>query len=290
MNTRTESIVETVAKEFDFTVDKFRLYGPENLPTKCFGLFRSDTGEFIGSGNNAVTSRYEPHTTDDVIALTEAASTVFDGELDLRCYWNDGHYVNIIPSKSHRKILHDNESVFPRLIIRAGYDQKPFSGSLGSYRDICKNLAMMRCVSSYNVSIRHTSGLRKRMAELISQFAELASAWDALGSRIDQMRNREVFIADFLNNVYPLTANPSQREITIHKNRTEEIVRRILRERAMVGQSVSDKVNAWQAYNGVQGYVQWDATRKRGTDNWGRILLASNDKAVVRAEGLALAS
>ena len=42
------SISDQVRSAFDFTVDKFPLSGPENLPTDQYGLFRSDTGYIKG--------------------------------------------------------------------------------------------------------------------------------------------------------------------------------------------------------------------------------------------------
>ena len=49
-------------------------------------------------------------------------------------------------------------------------------------------------------------------------------------------------------------------------------------------------VTAWEAYNAVQGHAQHDSTRRGEVESFGRILLASRDKFVKRAEELAIAA
>ena len=67
-----ENIVATIRQRYDFTVDKLPLRGPDNLNTPWYGLFRSDIGQPVGGGS--VSERYMPHTTDDIVALVEAAA------------------------------------------------------------------------------------------------------------------------------------------------------------------------------------------------------------------------
>jgi hypothetical protein len=40
----SSDVSAAVRSAFDFTVDKFPLFGPENMRTDQYGLFRSDTG------------------------------------------------------------------------------------------------------------------------------------------------------------------------------------------------------------------------------------------------------
>ena len=50
-------------------------------------------------------------------------------------------------------------------------------------------------------------------------------------------------------------------------------------------------VSAWEAYNAIQGYHQWDAPRREGfRGEFDRILKASESPAVRKAETLALAA
>ena len=58
------------ANAFDFEVMKLPLSGADNHYTPWYGLFRDDTGDYVGSGS--ISERYVPHTSDDVCALVEA--------------------------------------------------------------------------------------------------------------------------------------------------------------------------------------------------------------------------
>ena len=47
-NIQSSDVSASVRADFDFTVDKFPLFGPDNMPTDQYGLFRSDTGYLKG--------------------------------------------------------------------------------------------------------------------------------------------------------------------------------------------------------------------------------------------------
>jgi hypothetical protein len=289
----------SVRSDFNFDVDKFPLYGPESLPTDQYGLFRSDTGYI--KGVKSVTSRYVPHTTDDVCALVEAAADAFDGEVECKTYWQAGHYVTVAPSRDERKAIYGTaDNIFPRIVIRAGYDGQAFTGTMGYFRDACLNLSMMRRVSGTSVKICHTSGLRTEMDELISTFSQLSQGWERLVEIARELETREVRMVEFLDQIY---GRPSQeqlalaatganvRAVTVHENRTKAIWNRLTRERNRTGRPtmVGDRVSAWEAYNAIQGYVQHDAQAKTGfKDDFARILRASRDADVRKAENLVL--
>lgn len=286
------SVVEKVRVAFGFTVDKFPLSGPDGMKTPFYGLFRSDNGVIVG--DRSVTSRYTPHTTDDVVALVEAAGEAFGENVEVNCHFHQGHYVSVAPSREYRKaIFGTSDNIFARVLINAGYDGKAFRASMGYYRDICENISIMRSVSSSTVSIRHTSGLRDKMADLIETFTTLRESWSSVTSLVQSMQAKQVNLVDFLNAVYPQPgADATPRAITVHKNRTEAIFRRLRRERNQSGRPVIGndwKVSAWEAYNGIQGYVQHDATR-RARNPFDRVIAAYNDSAVHRAEELAVAA
>ena len=299
MNVSSVDVSASVRADFDFSVDKFPLFGPENMKTDQYGLFRSDTGYITGV--KSVSPRYVPHTTDDVCALVEAASDAFDGEVECKTHWQQGHYVSIAPTKDHRKSIYgSNDNIFPRIVIRAGYDGQAFTGTMGYYRDACKNLAIMRKVSGTSVSIRHTSGLRSAMDELIDTFGQLSKGWEHLQEIAAELQTREVRMVEFLDQIY---GRPSEEQlalaatgqavgsVTTHMNRTEAIWTRLNRERVRTGRPtmVGDKVSAWEAYNAIQGYVQHDAQAKTGfKSEFSRILRAANDTNVRRAESLVL--
>lgn len=290
--TTTVSPLETVANHFNFGVSKFRLSGPDNMRTPHFGLFRSDTSECIG---NAVSEKYTPHTTEDVLALVEAAGHAFDQEFSVRCHWNEGHHVIIEPTREHRIAVYGTaDNIFPRFGISAGFDGRAFHAFLGMYRDVCRNMARLQTVNECNASIRHTKNLRSRMDDLIQVFQGLKSSWGTVAEVVARMQAREVSLADFLNSVYgdPATID-TKRGLTLHRERTEEIFRRVQAERYSTGRptlGADFKVSAWEAYNAVQGYVQHCTNRRSASNNdFDRILLASRSTDVLKAEKLALA-
>ena len=291
MTSVSVSAVDSVKSKFDFSVDKFPLAGPDGLKTPLYGLFRSDTMEFVGK---PCSKHYVAHQSDDVMALVESAGEAFEGVGDVQCHFRDGHYVSIAPSRDQRRAIYGTaDNIFPRFIVNAGYDGRAFSAIMGFYRDACSNLAMMRQVSGTSVSIRHGSGLREKMDDLIQTFSVLRESWATLGDVIAELQSREVRMTDFLDQVYGQPDPDSKRGVTIHKNRTEAIFRRLSRERFTTGRGSMDSqfnVSAWEAYNAVQGYVQHDASRKGSPSDFARVIAASNDAAVKKAEGLALAT
>ena len=291
MTSVSVSAVDSVKSKFDFSVDKFPLAGPDGLKTPLYGLFRSDTMEFVGK---PCSKHYVAHQSDDVMALVESAGEAFEGVGDVQCHFRDGHYVSIAPSRDQRRAIYGTaDNIFPRFIVNAGYDGRAFSAIMGFYRDACSNLAMMRQVSGTSVSIRHGSGLREKMDDLIQTFSVLRESWATLGDVIAELQSREVRMTDFLDQVYGQPDPDSKRGVTIHKNRTEAIFRRLSRERFTTGRGAMDSqfnVSAWEAYNAVQGFVQHDASRKGSPSDFARVIAASNDAAVKKAEGLALAT
>ena len=298
-NIQAADVSASVRSDFDFEVDKFPLFGPENMPTDQYGLFRSDTG-FI-KGVKSVSNRYVPHTTDDVCALVEAASDAFDGEIECKTHWREGHYVTVAPTKAERSSIYGTaDNIFPRIVIRAGYDGQAFTGTMGYFRDACSNLAMMRRVSGTCVKIRHSAGLRPAMDELIETFGQLSAGWEHLVEVARELETREVRMVEFLDQIY---GRPSDEQLTLaatgqavravtsHKNRTEAIWKRLNKERQRTGRPMmtNDVVSAWEAFNAVQGYVQHDAQAKSGfKGEFDRILRAANDQAVNKAERLVL--
>jgi hypothetical protein len=302
-NIQAQDVSASVRESFNFDVEKYPLsavMGDEVLATDQYGLFRSDTG-FL-NGVKSVSPRYVPHTTDDVCALVDAAGQAFEGEIDCKTHFRNGHYVNICPTNAERESIYkagDSDNVFPRIIIHAGYDGKAFSATMGYYRDACLNLAMMRRVSGTTVSIRHTSGLRGHMDDLIATFNTLKESWGNLTTVIRSLEATEVRMTDFLNEIYGqptpealalAATGQAVRAVTTHQNRTEAIWKRLNRERVTTGRpQMTNMVSAWEAYNAIQGFVQHDAQAKEGfKGEFDRILRASNDANVRKAESLVL--
>ena len=286
----TNNVAEKVRRAFDFTIDKFPLVGPENMRTPFYGLFKSNDGTAVGYGS--VSDRYTPHTTDDVLALVEAAGHAFDGVADVKTHFDHGHYVSIQPNKEQRlAVFGTTDNVFPRIVIDAGYGGQAFRASLGLYRDVCRNMMIMRQAEGTTVSIRHTASLRLQMDELVTTFASLEQTWGNLATVVQQMASRDVRMVEFLNAIYGEPKNDEGRSVTIHRHRTEAIFRRLQSERVRTGRgSLSNEfiVSGWEAFQAVQGYVQHDATRKGRPSEMERIVRALHDNKVAAAERLAL--
>jgi len=306
MQVSASDVSSEVRSAFDFSVDKFPLFGPENMKTDQYGLFRSDTGYI--EGVKSISGRYVPHTTDDVCALVEAASEAFNGEIECKTHFSKGHYVSVNPTREDRvSIYGTDDNIFPRIMIRGGFDGKGFKATMGYYRDACLNFAMLRRVSGCTESIRHTSGLRSQMDTLIAKFEELKHGWENLVDTAHQMQSREVNLADFVNETFA-DRRPSVEEValadtgkavrgvTTWTNMTTAIMDRVIGEREDTGRPTFVKggvkiVSAWEAFNAVQGYVQHDAQAKTGfKSNFARILRAANDTHVSIAEKIALAA
>jgi hypothetical protein len=290
----SQNIAARVEASFPFRVEKFPLAGPDNMPTDLYGLWRvgADGMEHVG---NAVKRGYEPHQTDDVVALVEAASQVF-GESNLRCSWRQGHHVIIEPTQDQRRAIYGTDDcIFPRVYISAGYGGKPFSGSLGFYRDACRNLAMLRSVSSVSFSVKHTNKLRRCMGELVDSFGRIAESWPAVVAAAQQMERQRCSIESFLGQIYGLPEGASDRTAGNYEKKINRIISRIAKERLKLGRDMgddTDTASGWELFNAVQGYEQHDARRKGQPSDMDRIVqtmqTGSAANRIALAERLAL--
>jgi hypothetical protein len=279
--------IVTRVRTFFPDVAKMPLFSPDMKATPHCGLFRNDTGECFGP---AVSAGYELHTTDDICALVEAAEPVLGECGDVQLGFRDGHYVSIQPTKEHLIRIHERDEVFPRLIVTARYGNA-FTATLGIFRVVCRNLAIFNKVAGTTVRIRHTFSLRSKMNELIEDFQMLKSGVGTLEQTIKEMADRKVRLAEFLDGIYGTPQQgASERSITMHRNRTEQIVRRIMQERTALGERSDDiaMVSAWEAFNAIQGFVQHDARRKGRPGDFDRAIMAMSDPKVLQAQHLAL--
>lgn len=300
----SSDVSAAVRSAFDFTVDKFPLFGPENMRTDQYGLFRSDTGYLTGV--KSISKQYVPHTTDDVCALVEAASTAFGGHLDLKCHWRNGHYVSIAPTLEQRRSVYGTaDAIWPRIMLRGGFDGKGFKATMGYWRDLCLNMSMLETVESTSVSIRHSSNLRGQMDELIHSFEGLKDGWENLTAVAERMQSRTVNRLDYVREVFAdrmptdeqlaqLAINPNAkiRALKVWDNMLRAMQNRLDSESKRSNRAAGrQEISAWEAFNMVQGYIQHDAQAKTGfKDQFSRILRAANDKHVKRAAKIAMAA
>ena len=289
MEATETTVLDSVKAAFPFSVDKYPLSGPDGMRTDLYGLFRSDNAEHVGK---PCSKNYVPHQSDDVVALVEAAGEAFEGIGHTKCTFKNAHHVCVSPSRDQRRAIFGTaDNIFPRFMIRGGYDGRGFLATMGFYRDACDNLAMLRQVEGTSVSIRHGSGLREKMDDLIQTFSVLKQSWATLSDVILELQNREMKMPEFLDQVYGQPDEDSKRSKKIHSNRTKAIFRRLSRERFSTGRRVMDtefKVSAWEAYNAIQGYVQHDKSRHGKPSDFDRVIAASNDQHVRKAEKITM--
>lgn len=291
-------VSDVVKSTFDFEVQKFPLFLPDNQRTKLYGLTRSDTGEIV-EGTGSKTKQYEPHTTDDIIALAEAASECFDGEIVCDAHFRSGHYVSLRPTNHDRRTVYNSDDpIWPSIVLSAGFDGKAVIARCGYWRDNCLNLAMMSQVAGTKTSIRHNGNMRFHMDSLLLQFKQLKDSWDNIYSAAMSMQEKTVAIDDFFNSIFTpptteqLEAEKRDRKTNNWQKRQDAMKARIKEERnRMTGlsQEIGTQATVWELYNAVQGYFQHDARSKQGfKSDFDGIIRAANQTEVKRAENLAL--
>jgi hypothetical protein len=97
-------------------------------------------------------------------------------------------------------------------------------------------------------------------------------------------------MVEFLNQIYPEPKEDSKNSLTKHRNRTASIFNRLQSEREKLGQNDRTfNVNAWLAFNAVQGYEQHDSKRNGSPSGIDRALRSLDNKYVRQAELLAVA-
>ncbi len=289
---------EQVSEFFNFSVDKRPLFGmlpTENpeiqtpLVTPHFGLFRSDTNVCVG---NAVSEGYEPHTLDDILTLVEAAGTAFDMEFEVNCHWHEGHHIIIQPTKEYRAAIYGtDDNIFPRFVISARYDGRAINAFLGMFRDACLNMARLQSLLECAAVIRHTKNMRSKLKDLIAVFERLKSSWPQVVATANALQAKTVNIDSFVDAVFQFDAEAPKREQTMHENRKKQIIARIVHERHITRRpplGADMMVSGWEAFNGVQGFIQHDSKKRSKVTGFDRMLAASTSKEVLRAERLLL--
>lgn len=287
----SNEVVEVVTAAFPFEIKKMPLSLPDNVATDMRALVKdTDIGTPIITAS--VTKGYEPHQTSDVIALVEAASHAFDGEIAARCHWDGGHYVSIQPTKAERlSIFGTQDNIFPRMMIRAGYGGQSFRATMGLFRDACENMSMIRSVKSATVAIRHTSGLRDKMGDLITDFRNLKKSWVKVTDVVHKMQDTNVDIGEYMAAVY--TPPTKEKSVATH-NGYKRLIKKLIsrfegeRDRTGRGRVVDNQASMWEMFNMVQGYCQHTKTRKGDPNKFERMLKGLDDPDVKRAELIAV--
>lgn len=259
------------------------LTGPDNMTTPHFGLFRMDDGYCFPI---SVKSAYKPHTTQDIVDLTTACLTAWNSTHQCRVTPNwgpAGHRVIIGPSKNYRRsICGTKDNIYPRAVLDFPFGGRP-KFTVGMFRDVCKNLQIIRG-DKYTTKFGHTTSGRIVLADTIDRLKSGIGQFDSLYSLVANMKEQDANVADFLAELYPAPpADASAKAKTQAKNRTEAILTRMLDERTKLDIPNNDPrtANVWELLNAVTGYVQHTKTRRqqngKDLDLVGRAFQAIND-------------
>ena len=316
------TIAEQLREAFPFDIVKEKMYTmvadeeeveypgafdppPKFLHQGKYELLRSDTGETVHP--NSVKGVYEPHQLKHVIALVESAAGLFasgDEVPDMKCHWDNGHIVSLVPGQEYRQsIFGEEDGIFPRCLIKAGYDGTCFEVSVGFYRDLCRNMSMLSSVKAARVKIKHTHALNGKLELLTEDLDSLRGSWKEIIRTMQMMEGVKI---DLFN---ALRATLGKREEvkegasrTIFSQTWDGIVDRIRREAQRSGRSPVGRcsslnvtgtdhptVTGYQFYQGVQGYYQWEGRRHSKPSDYQRMLLALDNKTVAKAERYVLA-
>jgi hypothetical protein len=207
--------------------------------------------------------------------------------------------------EQRRSVYGTADAIWPRIMLRGGFDGKGFKATMGYWRDLCLNMSMLETVESTSVSIRHSSNLRGQMDELIHSFEGLKDGWENLTAVAESMQSRTVNRLDYVREVFKdrmpsqdqldlLAINPNARirAAKVWQNMLKAMQDRLDSESIRSNRAVGrQEISAWEAFNMVQGYIQHDAQAKTGfKDQFSRILRAANDKHVKRAAQIAMAA
>lgn len=293
MTTLAHKLSRTIESTFNFEVEKLPLTGPRGQETPFYTMFRTDTGEQVGG---ACKEGYTPHTVDDVRVMAEAALSVFDQNIEetkIQAWWSgDSHEIIIAPSDEYREsIANDKDAVWPRIHIKAGYSGSTYKASLGLWRDACSNLIIPRCMHGTTASIFHTTNLRPRIDELAETFRDLGSNWGEMVATFKAMSEKKVNFESFIVKVFGTGLNASGDLTGLAVKRTEQLVSRLMKDRAAMGSSATTTgfVSLWEALNVAQGYLQHDVTRRNYRTTLERSFAQIDDPRVNRVYETALA-
>jgi hypothetical protein len=232
------------------------------------------------------------HQTTDVATIAAAAAKGFDCEVTVHTGFKQGHYVSIFPTKEHRKSVYGTEdNVWPRFHISAPLGGGSYNTSLGFFRDCCTNMAMLSQVGGTKMSIRHDRNLPEKVDELVDRFLGLKAKWSHVAQQIDIMESTKVKLDEFLSKMYPSLETDSKTKKTFDDKRISAICTRVLTERYRTKRPdlKNDMMcSGWEAFNAVQGYIQHEQ-RRRGNVSWfERVIAASAQPEIARAEELVL--
>lgn len=288
------SIRNTIFNAFPNEVIKMPLSGPDNLPSPHYGLCFENASKREDWCSATVKKHYRPHTRNDLATICETVAKGIDLPLDqvsISCAWKNGqgHRVAVQPTTEYRKSICGTDTIFPKFIVRANYGGA-FVASVGMYRDLCKNMQMLRKVEGTTVNLRHTSNFQENFDSTVKQWQHLAAKFDNIVEAAKHLNDVRVNIADFYGTLYPETEVQTQRTKNSQRKRMESMFSRLVDERLAAnkpGATDAETATLWELVNSVTGYVQHDQRRHGNPSADARAFAAVDDSRCDKAWDLA---
>jgi hypothetical protein len=288
------AIRNKIFQAFPREVIKMPLMGPDNCPSPHYGLCFDDATSASDWCRNTVKKNYRPHTREDLTAICETVATGIDLPLDqisISCAWKNGygHRIAVQPTTEYRRSICGTDTIFPKFIVRANYGGA-FVASVGMYRDLCKNMQMLRKVEGTTVHLRHVSNFQENFDATVEQWQHLAAKFDNIVEAAQQLEQVRANVGEFYDTLYPQPELATKRSINSHRKQIESMLGRLVDERLKAdkaGATDTRTATLWELVNSVTGYVQHDRSRRGKLSDDARAFAAVDDPSCDKAWDLA---
>lgn len=222
--------------------------------------------------------------TDQAIAAYKTLRCMGSDCVEMSAHFHNGYHISFTQKieYSQRRFMFENDIVIPWFNLSIPYNAC-FTGNGGGKRIVCSNLFTTKHVAKFHFSLRHTKNMGERLIGVEKGIQAIAGNWDAFIEHCNTLARKSVSLDAFYEHVYGEKPD-TKRGITVWNDRKAEIRARIDSEANKLGLSPN---NAWLVFNGLQGYLQHDTTRKAEHD----LILASqanNSPALARGENYLL--
>lgn len=272
-------------------------------PSGTFGCFRNDTWGKVGG---TVTKNWQAPTRSQLVQLAMAATQAFDGsEVEVQAtIFQNGYSCTVKPTAEYRQEVIKGDDLWPMLTARMNFGGTGTDNiSLGMCRDMCRNMAMIQSVESYNRRLRHSRDHGVFMQQAIEDCSELAGGFDSMVEKLREIAARKIDFNQLIGGIFEQRIANAQKSGRVDEagnpklpNQTiralEAIQTRYNNEAKILGLdtigATNTEMNAWVAYNAVQGYYQHDANRRAAGNDYEQALVAAGKQEVQIAENMVL--
>lgn len=235
-------------------------------------------------------NRYRPHSLNQIVQLTQAASKAFQSDdVKITTHWDDGHYVTVQPPSNRMLEIMKGDNLIPRIIIQAPYNLRAIRINVGLYRLLCKNLMMFEQLSntkSINKIIRHMGSLEYKFSDIVNSMGDVIESFQQTVQQAEQMSQTTIDTYQLIEHVFGPRPSTTGRGQTVYDNRTNKITSQLCKEVLDLDQTTS---NGWLNFNAVQHYIQHSTNRHGEQTTVAREMAALNNQHIRRAEQFVLA-